>query len=774
MSNQTQNKTHLVTHPYLELNNQGQTLRLELTKDEHILGRDPYKADLLVPQVWQIISSSQAVLRREGDDYWIYDGDGNKPSTNGIFSFPNYKPIGPTKGLALKHETELRIGQDPKSQIQLIYFNPTSPAAGAIRKTTIALRNHSILIGRDRTANLQLNSPIVSRRHATIDANNQGQYVLTDHSSNGIFVNSKRVKNSLVLTEGAKILIGPFTLIYQGDELILINPGDAIRLEARELICKGKDRHHQSKFLLNNISFTIEPANLVALTGVSDGNQSFLLRTLLGIEPTDRGAIYANGEDLRQHFASYNSLIGWVPEDNAIYGELTVAENLIYAIKLRLAADVNIETILKNTLEDIELYEQRNELIDRLNNYQRKLVSIGVSLVADPKLLFLEEPTLGLDPGLAKKLLELLRTLADRGRTIIFTTSANDSINICDRLIFLGSGGHLCYFGLPTDIHNFFAVSPGDFAAIYSELDKGEPIVKLWEENYRHSIYYQRYIATPFTTKFSHKPSSRKLPKSPRVSLFRQLAILTQRHFQLMLRDRVYLSLSLLAAAIFPLLLAGIKNTEPFILSSSNDPQIRLAALQYLLVFSLSAIAVGFSNSLSEIVKEKTIFKRERLANLGLFPYLFSKFISLSALAFLETFVIAIVTLFGFEQPSPEITSWPIYLEITTFLTLLSSISLGLMTSAFVGNVKQNYGTLPLILLFQMIFSGAWFKLDSLFNIDQIANWISWLTISHWSVGAYSSSTWENLALNWGILGLHTVVYFVVTFLLQKRQDIFK
>ncbi|MDF0552441.1 FHA domain-containing protein [Kamptonema sp. UHCC 0994] len=806
MTSQTQKKTHLFNNPYLELNNQGQTLRLELTKNEHVLGRDPYKADLLVPQVWQIISSSQAVLRREGEDYWIYDGDGSKPSTNGMFALPSYTQVTAVKGLALRHETELRIGQDPRNQIQLIYFNPASPTAGNLPRTAIALRNRSVLLGRDRNATVQLNSPIVSRRHATIDANAHGQYILTDRSSNGVFVNGKRINNFVVLTEGAKIRIGPFTLIYQAGEITLINPGDALRLEAIELVRDGKNKNNESQRLLDSISLAIEPGNLVALAGTSDANQSILLRTLLGIEPTNRGAVYANGEDLRKHFDSYNSLIGFVPKEDALHGELTVAEALTYAIKLRLPSDANVEQVFKKVLDDIEMFDQRNKLINTLSNSERKRVSIGVELVVDPKLFFLEEPTLGLDPGLEKKMVSLLRKLAEQQRTVIFTAQANTNITICDRLVFLGGGGHLCYFGPPADIHSFFAFHNQDFAAIYSELEKGESIVKLWEDKYRYSSYYQRYIASPLSPQlYQQQAKFAKLSHSARVSPLRQLNLLTQRYFQLAIRDHINFAFGMFAAVIFPILLAAIKNTEPFVFSNNSDSKLAFLAVRFLLLFSLSNILAGVYSSIPEIVKEQVIFRRERLGSIGLFPYVISKLIGLKGLACLQTLVITAVILISFEQPDSDIIAWPIGLAITTFLTLLASMNLGLMVSAFVNNISQAYKILPLILVFQMIFSGVWFKLDSLFTIERLGGWISWLTVSRWSVGAYGSlvnvnamvakpielsdgnflpqlfdrsavyePTWENLALNWAILCLHTVVYFAITFLFQKRKDIFR
>lgn len=207
---------------------------------------------------------------------------------------------------------------------------------------------------------------------------------------------------------------------------------------------------------------------------------------------------------------------------------------------------------------------------------------------------------------------------------------------------------------------------------------------------------------------------------------------------------------------------------------------------------------VGLSSSLQEIVKESAIYLRERLVNLGLFAYLGSKVRILSGLALLQTLLIVAVILVGFKSPRTELISWPLGLVITTFLTLLTSISLGLLVSAIVKNSSQANSALPLLLLPQIIFSGVLFKMEG------VASKFSWLMLSRWSVAAYGAlvnvnamvpkpiylpnnrtiplpfeptavydTTWSNLNLNWGILFLHTTVYLVATFWVQKRKDIF-
>jgi ABC-type multidrug transport system ATPase subunit/pSer/pThr/pTyr-binding forkhead associated (FHA) protein/ABC-type multidrug transport system permease subunit len=793
----TEQKT-ILTQPTLELNNQGEVIHRVLSGEQHFLGRDPQRADLVVPNNWQVVSGCHAMLRRTGEDYYIYDGDGQKPSTNGLFL--NRTRITPTKGYLLRHGAELRIGQNPRNQVVLTYRNPMGMAASELPQgRSLSLRNRSVLLGRDPQATLHLDSPIVSRHHASIEPDGNGRYLLRDHSTNGVFLNGTRVSGSVYLSDGSTLQIGPFTLILRGDNLEVVDRGNQIRLDAWELVREVRDRPNKTRRLLDQISLAIEPGQFVALVGGSGAGKSTLMRTLLGIEPTDEGAVYLNGNPLRSNFAIYRSQIGYVPQDDIIHRELTVAEVLTYAARLRLPVDTEVEAIVSKTLEHIEMEERRHVLVSKLSGGQRKRVSIGVELLADPKLFFLDEPTSGLDPGLDKKMMQLLRKLADQGRTVILVTHATANITLCDRIVFVGRGGRLCYFGPPKGALSFFEVHSGDFADIYNELERGEAIVRHWAEKFRQSNDHWRYVTGHLSP---GNATGQLLLPSPGTgtSFFKQLLLLTQRYLQLVQRDPINLALALLTAPIgISLITLAVRDKAPLVLGSKPDPTLAPLALRVLFVFTCAALWVGLSSSLQEIVKEAAIYSRERLINLGLFAYLGSKGIVLSLLAMLQTLLMVAVILVGFAHPKPELLPWSVGLGITTFLTLLACMSMGLMISAIVRNSTQANSALPLILLPQIIFSGV------LFKIQGFASKLSWLMLSRWSVGAYGSlvnvnamvpaptrlpdgstvplpfdaspvydPTWHNLLLNWGMLGVHAIVYAVIAFWMQKRKDIFK
>ena len=232
-------------------------------------------------------------------------------------------------------------------------------------------------------------------------------------------------------------------------------------------------------------------------------------------------------------------------------------------------------------------------------------------------------------------------------------------------------------------------------------------------------------------------------------------------------------------------------------LSVVNEPHITQAslALRLLFIFSCIGIWMGLSNSIQEIVKESAIYCRERLLNLGLIPYIGSKLIIRGGIALIQTLLMTLA-LSLFKAPQSDLINWYAGFAVTTALTLIASTSLSLMLSAGVKDINKGNSLLPLVMIPQIIFSGVLF----IFESQSWSSRLSWLTLSRWSVGAYGAladvnaispnmdnmehlaplfqgspsyaPNWDNLFLNWGMLLAHTIAYFLVTLVIQKRKDI--
>jgi ABC transport system ATP-binding/permease protein len=633
---------------FLELHNQGQTIKLELKGDRHVLGRDPQQCDLLVPPDWAVISSCHAVLKRFGTDYEIFDGDGrSKPSTNGLFA--NNTRITTIEGRKLTNGSSLKIGQDPRNQIQLTYHNPLAPATTNLTSPkSVPLQNRDLAIGRDPGCDFFLDSPMVSRCHGIISFD-RNTHILRDTSVNGIFANGQQVQGSIALREGMTLNIGPFLLVIQNNSLRLLDSGTQIRLDAYDLVRIVKDQKKRELRILNDVTLAIEPGQFVALVGGSGAGKSTLMKTLLGLDPTTSGRVLINGNELRSNFNLYRTQIGYVPQDDIIHGDLTVLEALTYAAKLRLPPDTNIPEVVGKTLNEIEMNGRENLLINKLSGGQRKRVSIGVELLADPKLFFLDEPTSGLDPGLDKKMMQLLKKLSEQGRTIVLVTHATANVEMCDRVAFMARGGRLCYFGPPQEASDFFKTPDDDFAEIYNLLED-EDKIQHWAHRYSRSTYCDKYVRAHLSSNQSSNTGFAP-PTQVKPSIVQQAILLTQRYWQLVMRDRVNLTLALITAPIgISLITLAVKNGNAFIPPETPDVALAPLATKILFVFTCASLWVGLSGALQEIVRESAIYVRERLVNLSLPAYLGSKLAVLSALAIAQTLLIDLVVMIAFKS----------------------------------------------------------------------------------------------------------------------------
>jgi ABC-type multidrug transport system ATPase subunit/pSer/pThr/pTyr-binding forkhead associated (FHA) protein len=458
-----------------------------------------------------------------------------------------------------------RIGTQHGSLITLIYHDGNTVQQEASPPLPpIKLNQEEITLGRQPGNTVVLPHPQVSGQHARL-VRAGGTYRLLDlRSANGVYVNARRVTNHL-LKLGDEIRIGPYRLVYETTQLRQYDESRHIRIDAFNLKKVGS----KQATLLNNVSLSIPPHALVAVVGASGVGKSMLLDALSGIRPAHEGKVLYNGQDFYQNLAAFRAQIGYVPQDETVHRNLTVERALYYASKLRLPGDFTEEQIrqrIDEVLEDVELSERRRQSIKKLSGGQRKRVSIALELLANPSLFFLDEPTSGLDPGLDRKMMLLLRKLADQGHTIILVTHATNNISVCDYVCFLAQGGRLAYFGTPDGAKAYFDRT--DFAEIYSSLDPTEvheQIAPEAERRFQLSGEYQQYIVQPLQqAAITPTPPLAVKRGTPlkRGSFWRQWRLLTLRHFELLKNDLPTLLLLLLQAPLIGLLLAGLIHSE--------------------------------------------------------------------------------------------------------------------------------------------------------------------------------------------------------------------
>jgi ABC-type multidrug transport system ATPase subunit/succinate dehydrogenase hydrophobic anchor subunit len=381
------------------------------------------------------------------------------------------------------------------------------------------------------------------------------------NSANHVDVHTPLVKDQSITMKDA-ICTTPSQSIDDYIKRAQVDENRSIRVDARGLKRTGS----RNVILLNDISLVIPARSFVAIVGSSGTGKSTLMDALNGLRPAHEGMVLYNGEDYYRDPAAFSAQLGYVPQDNIVHNDLTVERALYYAARMRLPGDFTKQQIgqrIDEVLEDVEMMDQRAMLISKLSGGQRKRVSIALELLARPSIFFLDEPTSGLDPGLDRKMMFLLRRLADRGHTIVLATHITSNIAMCDYVCFLAQGGRMAYFGPPDEATRYFHTA--DFADIYSALEptKANPLVaQEAEERFKTSFEYARYVMQPLHELHSvgdgEKPSrivdKRKRGRHP----WRQFLLLSMRYIELLKNDVGNLLILLLQAPIIALLLMGI------------------------------------------------------------------------------------------------------------------------------------------------------------------------------------------------------------------------
>ncbi len=638
----------------------------------------------------RIVSRQHAYLDRVQDGYalTVIPEAGNPVLFDG-------RPL--TASRTLQHGDILRIGSlDPGMMVTMTYVDPSH--AVETQATPIKFDEKiMILIGRDASNDVVLDSPRISRYHAQIERVGQ-RHRLTDlRSTNGTYVNDERVEEDVWLQTSDVIRIGSFRLVVGEDEIGQYDESHGLRVDALDLNkWVRKDLN-----ILQDISLTFKPREFIAVVGQSGGGKSTLIDAIAGYRPATDGVVLVNGTNIYSNFDVVQNEIGYVPQRDIIHFELSVYEALNYAARLRMPGDTSKDERhqrIMQVLEDLDLTERKDLPINRLSGGQIKRVSIGVELLTKPGLFFLDEPTSGLDPGTETSFMHLMRRLADQGRTIILVTHATKNVMLADKVVFLARGGYVAWFGPPEEALAYFdqyrsereqRAHSMEFDQIYAILDdpsKGK--AEEWSERYMGHPAYQQYIVEPLqpartaSVKSAEKKQRGKIAKStsrPRVSGFRQFSILSARNFKILSRDRTSLILMLLVPVLvasldFFLAMAMGRELYDYFIGDAATASVTIFLL------AINGLLVGGFSQMREFVKEADVYKRERLVNLKIFPYVASKAWVALILSFYGAVVLTSIRFLAFDVPGGTLIIGLYYVSIV--LAILAGSMSGLMASA--------------------------------------------------------------------------------------------
>ena len=470
----------------------------------------------------------------------------------------------------------------------------------------------------------------------------------------------------------------------------------ANRRDQREPACRRAT-------ILQELSLTVKPGELVAIAGGSGAGKTTLLETLAGLQPPSAGQVWHDGV-IRGARPSMDARIGYVPQDDIIHLEMPLRRTLRYAARLRMPAGTSAaeaDRVVEETMRDLDLADRADVPVRALSGGQRKRASIAVELLTRPSLFFLDEPTSGLDPSTAADVMRLLRTLSRRGVTVVLTTHEPAGIDKCDRVIFLARDGHLAFSGSPTDARSYFGVR--DLAEVYERLAGKTP---------RSSGRSASRRAVARRNRTRRGSTAHSVPVVRRIrhtGAVRQWWLLTRRNVDVLFRNRLTLAILLGSPVLVTVMMATLFKRGAFDPGSAAD----VGPAQIVFWIAFDGFFFGLTYGLLQIVGEMPVFSGNGWPGSASGAYVASKVTALlPVLAGVSAVLLGVLRVLG-RLPA---MSWHVYvlLFVTIVIEATSALALGLLASAAVSNAAQAALALPMLCFPQVLFGGAIVPVDDM------------------------------------------------------------
>ncbi|QHC21857.1 ABC transporter ATP-binding protein/permease [Streptomyces sp. GS7] len=602
-------------------------------------------------------------------------------------------------------------------------------------------------IGRALENELVVSDLQVSRHHAEFRATPDGRFEIRDLGShNGTYVNGQPVPKSGTALIGPNdtVGVGHSTFRLVGDRLEEFVDTGEVSFSARHLTVTVDG----GKQILKDVSFGVPEKSLIAVIGPSGSGKSTLLKALTGYRPANQGDVLYDHRNLYKHFAELRQRIGLVPQDDILHKELTVQKALRYAAKLRFPGDTaesEREARIGEVLRELKLDVHKDKKVTSLSGGQRKRVSVALELLTKPSLIFLDEPTSGLDPGMDRDVMQLLRGLADDGRTVLVVTHSVAELALCDRLLVMAPGGSVAYFGPPEEALNFFQYET--WADVFSAFENYRDYD--WAGRWRGSPHFQLYAAdvdsvAPQSVGVQAPPA--RIQKSQ--SWGSQLWTLMRRYVSVLASDRGFLALMVILPAVLGVVSLLIPSDYGLGYGPANRHQTNRDASTIALILAVGMCFSGAANSVRELIKERVIYERERATGLSRSAYLMSKVIVLGVVTAIQGVIISAIGFSTRKMPAEGLIiakNPAIEMALAIIALGFTSMMVGLIISSLVKTAEK---TMPLLVMFaivQVVFTGVLFQLFDTAGVSQF----SWLMPSRWAVAALGATADMNTLLPW-------------------------
>ncbi|HLI73148.1 MAG TPA: FHA domain-containing protein [Acidimicrobiales bacterium] len=613
-----------------------------------------------------------------------------------------------------------RDATDPTTQVRV-----TSPGPESV-VTIGRAPDNTFVLGDDL---------LVSRHHAEVVLGADGAHLRDLGSHNGTFVNGQQV---------SKADIKPGDLVGVGQHDFRLTPGGLevwtrpsdIRFAAAGLSVKGPS----GTLLLDSVDLAVGANGFLAVVGPSGAGKSTLLNALTGTRPADAGTVSYEGRNLYAEYDDLRSRLGIVPQDDILHVQLTVRQALMYSAELRFPPEVSKgerQRRVDEVMAELGLTQRSDVRISKLSGGQRKRVSVALELLTKPSLLFLDEPTSGLDPGFERSVMQLLRDLADGGRTVVVVTHSVASLHLTDAVLVMAPGGRPAFFGPAYAAPAFFGQQ--DFQGIFQLLadEGGED----WASKFAGSPERARFLPSLDTAAEPAEADVVAPPGPPRArSSFRQFATLTRRYLSLLRSDRVALLILLGQAVVAGLLQFVVLPRGELAPPTHGSLRIFSSAAAVLLNPIQIVTALGLANGVTVLVREREVFRRERAVGLSIPAYLLSKVVVLSVIAVVQAAILVAFTTFHEGGPTGALALGRPFIELTAVLALtgIAAIALGLIVSSLASTENMAMTIMPIVLVVENVLSMGGLSPDSL--AKPVLNQAQYVASAQWGFAAAAAT----------------------------------
>ncbi|CDF32154.1 unnamed protein product [Chondrus crispus] len=568
------------------------------------------------------------------------------------------------------------------------------------------------------------------------------------------------------------------------------------------------------KRVLHGLSGQVRTGQVLAIMGASGSGKTTLLNLLSGrmkssTKCVSGGKIFVNGHS--RDYETFPQIAKFVEQDDTtMFAELTVREQILFAARLALPSSVS-ETQkvarVDKIIQELGLTKAKDtyvgsELVRGVSGGERRRAAIGVELVTDPSLIFLDEPTTGLDSFNALNVMSSLRQLAKNGRTIVTTIHQPRSsiFHLFDMLCLIAEG-RTVYFGPAADVADYFgnlgfpmpvSFNVADFAIDVLSIDprtkekevKSNARVQYISDHYHESVEPQ-VLAQAHD--FNESDSLGKFAGSKRKnSSFKEFCILTRRTLLLMSRERQLNTIRLSQTLFFGILL-GLIWLDTGRETTADDRRAVQGVIFFIVINQCFDAAFGIIFSFPA---EKAIINRERSSGFYRDTSYFvgKQLCELPRAAFFN--ILMLVLVYFMAGLNPDAGSFFTF-TLICILVALCGEGLAQSISVFAGDEQMAAAVVPVAVIFQVLFGGFFIRPDALAGYIK---WMRWLSFIYYATNAAnqveffgrgdgniddiiieqldsSLSKWTNIAVVAGFVAALKLTYLVTLHLTKPRFD---